>query len=622
MTLHQTLPAGNPVSDDSPTHAAATNYAAAGFYVFPLRGKRPRTAHGFKDATRDEEQINKWWTMWPHADIGIATGASGLVAVDIDPRHGGDQSLYDLQLEYDDFPETWTVRTGGGGAHYYIERGRWDIGCSEGNNNGGVAPGIDIRATGGYVAAPPSVHPSGNRYGLQDDADIAPLPLWLGELLTAKKAKRAEPIGEAIPDGERNATLASLAGSMRRRGASEAAIAAALHETNAERCDPPLDDKEVDRIAASIARYAPAASATIAAPPLDGADVEWFTELDGKLRVRALGAGKSTPKKKTATIEARYADQVIGPLPVTSAVSNITETARDILSYGTSSGRSELAAVKALLRRVIDHAAVTLAATATKQPDTLEILSDALSNLRLAYQYRSRAWSEKRGALVYPGEARDGLVTPKVLSHLVNASDLAAPDPFDAMGRVQRLFPVAWGAAMEALPTEAEASLGSTSQRAAEWRARLRRAWRTAETWARGEESYVRGTRRACPAQLAVEIVRDWGERDRRKWKRVHPSASAWCRPAESGGVELAMHQDLLSEMRVDVDGLRSQKDWSRAMVRYGIVASDPERVGHDRKHVRILEADVAAEIVESSVAELGQDNDLGEEKKRLGKGP
>jgi hypothetical protein len=68
----------------------------------------------------------------------------------------------------------------------------------------------------------------------------------------------AGPIGERIPVRQRNTTLASLAGSMRRRGMSRAAIEAALLVTNEESCDPPLDAEEVSAIAASMERYPPA----------------------------------------------------------------------------------------------------------------------------------------------------------------------------------------------------------------------------------------------------------------------------------------------------------------------------------------------------------------------------
>ena len=72
-----------------------------------------------------------------------------------------------------------------------------------------------------------------------------------------KNAKAAAPVGETITEGARNAKLTSLAGSMRRRGASEDAILAALAEENRHRCVPPLGDEEVEQIAGSIAKYPP-----------------------------------------------------------------------------------------------------------------------------------------------------------------------------------------------------------------------------------------------------------------------------------------------------------------------------------------------------------------------------
>ena len=71
-------------------------YAERSCPVFPCspHGKRPLTPHGFKDATTDPTQIRRWWKQWPDANIGIPTGkASGLLALDVDPRNGGFESL-------------------------------------------------------------------------------------------------------------------------------------------------------------------------------------------------------------------------------------------------------------------------------------------------------------------------------------------------------------------------------------------------------------------------------------------------------------------------------------------------------------------------------------------------
>lgn len=72
-----------------------------------------------KDATTDPEQIRRRWQRWPDANIAIATGgASGIIALDVDPRHGGDVSLDMLEFEHDPLPATVVQHTPGGGKHY------------------------------------------------------------------------------------------------------------------------------------------------------------------------------------------------------------------------------------------------------------------------------------------------------------------------------------------------------------------------------------------------------------------------------------------------------------------------------------------------------------------------
>lgn len=242
---------------------AAIAYARRGWRVFPCRprGKAPLTPHGVKDATTDPETIRRWWRRWPEANIGLACGASGLAVLDVDPRAGGDESLRDLlQRLGREALETVTAETGGGGLHLYF-RSRGGARCSA----GALGEGLDVKADGGYVIAPPSVHPNGNEYQWAygyspDERAVAPLPTALAELM-AKPAGRSAPATggeERIAEGQRNATLASLAGAMRRRGMTAEAIEAALLAENARRCDPPLETDEVRRIAASIARYEPA----------------------------------------------------------------------------------------------------------------------------------------------------------------------------------------------------------------------------------------------------------------------------------------------------------------------------------------------------------------------------
>ena len=143
--------------------SAALKYAAQGLSVFPCkpRGKTPLTKHGLKDATCDLDQIKAWWDRWPEANVAIATGAiSGTIVLDVDPRHGGDDSLATLEASFGKLPETPTVLTGGGGLHIYFRHPGIEIP----NSAGRVGPGIDVRGDGGYVIAPPSIHASGNEY--------------------------------------------------------------------------------------------------------------------------------------------------------------------------------------------------------------------------------------------------------------------------------------------------------------------------------------------------------------------------------------------------------------------------------------------------------------------------
>jgi hypothetical protein len=122
---------------------------------------------------------------------------------------------------------------------------------------------VDVRGDGGYIVASPSLHASGKRYkwlegAHPDRVPLPPLPKWLQSLVTEQVSKTPKPVGESIRDGERNTTLTSLAGAMRRHGATKEAILAALRKYNQERCEPPLPDKEMEKIAASVSRYAPA----------------------------------------------------------------------------------------------------------------------------------------------------------------------------------------------------------------------------------------------------------------------------------------------------------------------------------------------------------------------------
>lgn len=249
---------------------AALTLARQGYRVFPCipGGKRPAVGGGFHAATRDGEQIRAWWTRWPNANVAVAT--FGVVVIDIDPagKRWPPEPNQRAAIRATQCP---LARTPRGGFHLYFRLPlgkRWH--CSAGQ----LARGVDVRTQGGYVLVPPSRTRAGQYCWLRPLVPPERLPLppaWLADALDRlyEVGHRTSPNGPRDPladapavlrQGQRNCGLASLAGRLRRAGASQAELEAALLAFNAGRCDPPLPEREVLAIARSIARY-PAAEA-------------------------------------------------------------------------------------------------------------------------------------------------------------------------------------------------------------------------------------------------------------------------------------------------------------------------------------------------------------------------
>ena len=176
--------------------AAALTYAAAGWPTFPLasRGKVPATASGFKAATTDPEQVHQWWTDQPRANIGVATGAAGLVVIDVDSKPEVDGWTTWCQLVTDHAPDgllvdTFEVTTPSGGQHAYFLAPPGD---PIRNSASKVGPGVDVRAAGGYIVGPPSVTAAG-RYEVDREHPVAPLPAWLDALLRPPRPATQRP---------------------------------------------------------------------------------------------------------------------------------------------------------------------------------------------------------------------------------------------------------------------------------------------------------------------------------------------------------------------------------------------------------------------------------------------
>jgi hypothetical protein len=241
----------------------AKHYLARGWSVLPLRprDKRPLIRWEYLQNERPSDgDIAEWFRRWPDANIGIVTGEiSNLIVLDVDPKHGGDASLERLERRFGPLAATVEAVTGSGGRHLYF--------AHPGNltrNRAGLAQGIDLRADGGYIVAPPSMHPSGRLYAWRperspDDITLAPLPRWCIAPMGAARIGRPlsewrRLVSEGVAEGQRNSTIASLTGHLLWHGVDPSVALELLLAWNRMRCRPPLADAEVAQVVASITR--------------------------------------------------------------------------------------------------------------------------------------------------------------------------------------------------------------------------------------------------------------------------------------------------------------------------------------------------------------------------------
>ena len=180
---------------------AAASYARVGAPVFPLErgGKSPLVPRGVYAATCDPDVIQRWWRRWPDANIGVPMGKpSGCWALDVDPRHGGLESLKhhgrDPLLSWEHIPEaelhaTRVQLTGGGGVHLCYQMRPLD-GVQLSNATGFAGyPGLDLRVSGGYIVVAPSRHKSGSIYRWGNDLPLLPFPELLVERWRAHRQR-------------------------------------------------------------------------------------------------------------------------------------------------------------------------------------------------------------------------------------------------------------------------------------------------------------------------------------------------------------------------------------------------------------------------------------------------
>lgn len=241
---------------------AINRYSSVGLSVIPCGSdKRPLVPWAEYQRRRpNAEELRRWFSGDDPPRIGIVCGpvSGGLVALDLDDLDTAQAVALDRDLQ----GRTTIVKTPSGACHVWLRQTNGSARCRPLKDQEGRAIG-DLKAGGGYVVVPPSP-------GYRFISEVTPLAVndalaWTAELLAGvgveladrrNGERSAEPLPGRIPEGQRNAALCRLAGAMRRVGASEASILAALQAQNGA-CDPPLPEDELAKIVRSVGRYAP-----------------------------------------------------------------------------------------------------------------------------------------------------------------------------------------------------------------------------------------------------------------------------------------------------------------------------------------------------------------------------
>ncbi|MBU1170283.1 MAG: bifunctional DNA primase/polymerase [Proteobacteria bacterium] len=229
----------------------AIEYLEMGFSVIPVKrsDKKPYIKWSeYQDRHPTHEEIERWWSAWPDANVAVICGKiSGIFVIDADGPKGIDWINAHL-------PKTGVYSITGKGIHAVFK-------IPEGvtiKNAVRLAPEVDIRGEGGYFIVPPSIHENGHKYqwrfimdGWDDLLEFDPYTKVQGNLGLDLTMAKTLPVNEPVTEGMRNDTLAKLAGSWISKGLDDEEViilAKAWNENNT----PPLDEKELIRTVKSI----------------------------------------------------------------------------------------------------------------------------------------------------------------------------------------------------------------------------------------------------------------------------------------------------------------------------------------------------------------------------------
>ena len=228
-------------------------YVDSGWSILPVKPeeKRPYMSNWLQytrtRATR--EMAENWFRALTGAGVGAVTGKiSNMVVLDV-------ESYCKTPIEelLKKWPTQMVARSGSGGYHLYYQ---YPTGVPKVSNRVSIFEGADLRADGGFIVLPPTVHPNGNRYEWIKRGPLGAFPLALLDLESKPTIQNEGWIVEAlrgVSEGGRNDTCARLAGYFFKKGMTSDIVEALLLEWN-ERNDPPLPVKEVRTTLKSIER--------------------------------------------------------------------------------------------------------------------------------------------------------------------------------------------------------------------------------------------------------------------------------------------------------------------------------------------------------------------------------
>ncbi|MBI4490645.1 MAG: bifunctional DNA primase/polymerase, partial [Deltaproteobacteria bacterium] len=241
---------------------AAFSYLKHGFSVIPIQGREKKPLIAWEDYQGQQarqDEIRAWWTKWPNANVGIVTGAfSGLVVIDIDSVEAKDK-LKGLLSDYD-LSAVPRSRTGKGWQLFFKHPG------TPIQNRAGVLPGLDVRGDGGYVVAPPSIHPKGKTYTWEVpiNSELPKLPFELFKLISCPVASGEHGYRErfntaqalaGVPEGQRDETLFKLACKLRSADVPQDMTETLILEA-ARNCQPPFPEREaLEKVRNAYSRY-------------------------------------------------------------------------------------------------------------------------------------------------------------------------------------------------------------------------------------------------------------------------------------------------------------------------------------------------------------------------------